>query len=341
MDGADPGLAAAATVARRLLDSPVDTIERVRGRGRNSRVYRVCRGSRCFAVKQYPPPHEDPRSRLKTEIAALELMERNRIAAVPRALASDAESGYALLSWIEGEPVDGVDEADIEAAADFLAGLHRLRHLDEARLQPLAAEACLSGTDIVAQVAHRMALLGGVALNDAALAEFLEQASGFLFARVLPTVAAGYRSCGLSFALPLPDTARSLCPSDLGFHNALRNAAGLTFIDFEYFGWDDPVKLVCDFLLHPEPLKRRFVAAALQIYRDDPVFARRLGLLFPLFGLRWCLILLNEFLPERWTYRVHAGVELDWAAAKRRQLALANDLLQFVQLNDGGFPYGN
>ena len=27
--------------------------------------------------------------------------------------------------------------------------------------------------------------------------------------------------------------------------------AGLTFVDFEYFGWDDPVKLTADMLLHP------------------------------------------------------------------------------------------
>ena len=150
----------------------------------------------------------------------------------------------------------------------------------------------------------------------------------------------------MSFVLPLPGERRSLCPSDFGFHNALRNATGLTFLDFEYFGWDDPVKLTCDFLLHPgmrlsDSLKRRFVAAALVIYGADPTFARRLSLLYPLFAVRWCLILLNEFLPERWAHRVHAGVALDWARAKRQQLILANDLLQMVQSKGGGFPYGD
>jgi hypothetical protein len=62
-------------------------------------------------------------------------------------------------------------------------------------------------------------------------------------------------------------------------------------------------------------------------------------LLYPLFAMRWCLILLNEFLPERWANRVHAGVAPDWAAAKRRQLARADELLQSVAANDGKFPY--
>jgi hypothetical protein len=126
----------------------------------------------------------------------------------------------------------------------------------------------------------------------------------------------------------------------------MRSAAGLTFVDFEYFGWDDPVKLMCDFLLHPgmrlsEPLKRRFVVAASQIYGADPTFASRLRLLYPLFAVRWCLILLNEFLPERWAYRVHAGGGPDWENAKERQLGRASDLLALVKSNDGGFPYGD
>ena len=346
MDMADPGLAEAAAVARTLLMAPIDAIERVRGFGRNSRIYRVRRGAQWFAVKHYPPRHEDPRDRLKTEIEALAFMERHGIAVVPRALASDAERGYALLSWVEGDPVDSANETDIEAAAGFLANLHQLAGVTEAEVQPAGAEACLSGVEIVAQLGRRLARLGNVAETDPALAQVVDEVAGWLFGSVLPAVEAGYQQLGLSFALPLPSHWRSLCPSDFGFHNAIRSAAGLIFVDFEYFGWDDPVKLMCDFLLHPgmrlpEPLKRRFVAAASQIYGADPTFASRLRLLYPLFAVRWCLILLNEFLPERWAYRVHAGGGPDWENAKERQLGRASDLLASVKSNDGGFAYGD
>src|SRR3984893_12182528 len=132
MDTADPSVAAAATAARALLGGSVEAIDRVQGAGRNSRIYSVRRGSEHFAVKHYPSPREDPRERLKTEVEALRLMERNGISGVPRSLASDAERGYALLSWIEGEPLEAVDEADIDAAVHFLGLIHQLRRGAEA-----------------------------------------------------------------------------------------------------------------------------------------------------------------------------------------------------------------
>ena len=345
MDMVEPGLAEAAGVARALLMAPIDAIERVRGAGGNSRIYRIRNGADWFAIKHYPPRHEDSRNRLKTEMEALAFMERHGIAVVPRPLASDAERGYALLSWVEGDPIDdSADETDIGAAADFLANLHRLRGVAEAQGQPAGAEACLSGVEVVAQLGRRLTRLGEVAEADPALAQLVDEIAAWLFGNVLPAVGQGYQPLGLSFALPLPIRWRSLCPSDFGFHNAMRSAAGLTFLDFEYFGWDDPVKLTCDFLLHPgmrlsEPLKRRFVAAALQIYGADPTFAPRLRLMYPLFAIRWCLILLNEFLPERWAYRVHADGGSDWENAKERQLGRASDLLASVKSNGGGFPH--
>ena len=43
-----------------------------------------------------------------------------------------------------------------------------------------------------------------------------------------------------------------LSPSDFGFHNAILKESGdLVFLDFEYFGRDDPVKLMADFIWHP------------------------------------------------------------------------------------------
>ena len=132
------------------------------------------------------------------------------------------------------------------------------------------------------------------------------------------------QAAGLDFAAELPQEWRSLVPSDFGFHNSLRRRDGsLAFIDFEYFGWDDPVKLTADILLHPgrplagaaaPALSARGAAASMA----TTAFAARLAAYLPLFALRWVLILLNEFLPERWQRRVLAGATRDWAEAKAR-----------------------
>ena len=56
-------------------------------------------------------------------------------------------------------------------------------------------------------------------------------------------------------------------------------------------------------------------------------FAERLSAYLPLFGLRWVLILLNEFTPERWQRRVLAGETGSWSDVKARQLAHAREFL--------------
>ena len=43
-----------------------------------------------------------------------------------------------------------------------------------------------------------------------------------------------------------------LSPSDFGFHNILSHHNNLYYIDFEYAGWDDPYKLIADFILNPD-----------------------------------------------------------------------------------------
>jgi hypothetical protein len=342
----DPALRAAAEAARLLLRGPVDAVKRVRGFGRNSAVYRIRRGGASFALKQYPLRRPGERNRAAIETGALRLISDHGIGLVPRPFAADPETGYALLEWIDGAAVTAPTDGDIAAATEFLAAIHGLRSERDARALPLAAEACLSGAEIVTQIERRIGRLGALAAAEPALAGFLDDAVGPLLVQITRWAEAGYAGAGLSFERPLGAAARTLCPSDFGFHNALRRPSGeLVFIDFDDFGWDDPVKLTADFLLHPgmqlsDQLKRQFATAASAIYQTDEFFATRLALLYSLFALRWCMILLNEFLPERWAHRINAGGQADWAAVKQRQLERAREWVQSLSTNFQWFPYG-
>lgn len=342
----DPTLPALAATARILLDGPVDAIERVRGFGRNSGVYRIRSGGSSYALKQYPPRRAGERYRAAIELAALRFMHDHGIGSVPRPFAADPERGYALIEWIDGVAVTAPTDSDITAAAEFLAMLHGVRDESDARAQPPAAEACLSGAEIVAQIERRLARLAAPAAEEPALAALLDDRVRPLLRRITGWAAAGYAAQGLSFERPVDAAARTLCPSDFGFHNALRRRSGeLVFIDFDDFGWDDPVKLTSDFLLHPgmqlpASLKRQFATAASAIYQTDDSFAMRLTILYPLFALRWSLILLNEFLPERWANRINAGGPDDWALVKQRQLDRAREWVQSLATDFQRFPYG-
>jgi hypothetical protein len=328
----EAGEAQAAEVAGALAGGPV-TISRLSTGGRNSRIWRVDSAGQAFALKQYPSRRDDPRDRLATEVGALRLMERYRIDTVPRVAGVDGERGYALLSWIDGRDVTAIDDADIDAAVVFLTAIHGLRGTPWAAGQPAAAEACLSGWEIERQIQGRLARLRDVARNEAELVDFIDGSVADRFAFEAAKAQRRVTGAGLAFDAELPQEWRSLVPSDFGFHNSLRKLDGtLAFVDFEYFGWDDPVKLTADILLHPgRPLaaqqRGRFRQAATQLYGGDPAFATRLSAYLPLFGLRWVLILLNEFIPERWQRRVLAGETGSWSEVKARQLAHARAFL--------------
>jgi len=328
---ADPALAQARDVVRLLVGGAAE-VTRIASGGRNSRIWRVSSGNGAFALKQYPPRADDPRDRLSTEIGALRLMERFHIDTVPRVVGVDSERGFALLSWIDGNDVCEIGDGDIDAAVVFLSAIHALRATPWAAEQPLASEACLCGVEIERQIGARYERLAGLD-GETELIEFLE---GYLrpeIARALREARALVTSAGLDFSTELPQEWRSLVPADFGFHNSLRRSDGsLAFVDFEYFGWDDPVKLTADIMLHPgRPLlpmqRRRFRQAASRLYGGDPGFAGRLRAYLPLFGLRWTLILLNEFIPERWQRRPVAGDSASWIDAKARQLARAREFL--------------
>lgn len=344
---AEPALEAAAAAAAALLGEPPDAVEQVRrGAGRNSAVFRVRLACAVYALKQYPPRRPCERDRAAAEMAALRLMADNGMTTAPQPVAADTERGFALIEWIDGAAVTNPDAVDIKAAAAFLAALHALRSAAGASGQPEAAEACLSGREIINQIERRLARLDELKAAEPALTAFLHDVARPLAAEIGRWVQRAYAAHGLSFEHPIAPVARTLCPSDFGFHNALRRPSGaLVFIDFEYFGWDDPVKLVADFLLHPgmrlsEALRTQFAAAALDIYGDDAMFAARLALLYPLFAVRWCMILLNEFLPERWAHRINAGGAADWATAKQRQLDRAREWAHSLANNYRWFPYG-
>jgi len=321
-------------IARALVGATAE-IERLLAGGRNSRIYHVRSGAKEFALKQYPSRADDPRDRLSTEVGALTLMERCRIDAVPRVAGVDRERGFALLSWIDGVPVTEISGTDIEAAAHFLAAIHALRTTHWAKEQPAAAEACLSGVEIERQIAVRLARLRDLS-GEGDLVRFLNHTFGPALEREIVKANGTMKAAGLDFAADLPQEWRSLVPSDFGFHNSLRRRDGsLAFVDFEYFGWDDPVKLSADIMLHPgKPLSaeqcRHFRRLAVGLYGADPSFAPRLDAYLPLFGLRWVLIVLNEFIPERWQRRVLAGARQSWADVKAEQLTLASEFLAAI-----------
>lgn len=305
--------------------------------GGNSKVFCVEADGCKWAVKSYPPYAPLKRDRLLHEIKAYQLLNREKIKAVPQLKTHSERERLLIISWIEGQPIDSYHEEDITQAIDFIREIAELNLSQEALTILPAAEACLSLNVIINQINNRLAQLRAVEAEEPELKAFLSKEFKPLFDQAIQAATENYRKDHIDIDEPLPSLHCSLIPADFGFHNAIRALDGkLYFFDFDYFGWDDPVKLLADILWHPkmrlsESEKQQFIQGISAIYAKDPLFRNRFAYTLQLFGLRWVLILLNEFLPSFWQNRMHAQTghqQMTQTEAKFIQLARAKALLK-------------
>ena len=218
--------------------------------------------------------------------------------------------------------------------------MKRLRDVRGSETLAAASEACFSLADVVTSVERRLERLQRVEpAGGEVLGMRLWMAETFVpfMADVREWCRAAALGWGVAFDEPISSRARTLSPSDFGFHNAIRRPDNtLAFVDFEYFGWDDPAKTIADYLLHPgmglgEPMKRHFAARALASFADVPLLAERSRLVYPLFGLKWAMILLNDFLPERFS-----PAQSEW---RLTQLGKAQALVARLSIDYRHNPY--
>jgi len=319
----DPALAS-------LLGSPPTALARLAG-GRNSRVYRVDSEAGSFALKVYFRHPGDGRDRLGTEMGALTFLRDQGLACVPRPMAADSLAGLGLYEFIEGERPARPTGMDVDQAADFLVRLHELGKAPGAQGLPAASEARFSLSAVAKNIDERLQVL----------VERAPALSGFLAGELIPAWEQLRERCrGIPFDRELTAGERTLSPSDFGFHNALRRNGQLVFLDFEYFGWDDPAKMIADVLLHPgmdlaQELRVRFAEGVLAGFPDQPGLRERVRLAYPLFGIKWCLILLNEFLPGSLDRRQFAAPA---SVAERQTLQLAKTRAKLLSLRDTHDP---
>jgi hypothetical protein len=311
--------------------------------GQNNRVFRLDADGRRFLLKAYFRHPADPRDRLGAEFDFLRYAWDAGIRCIAEPLARDDDAGLGLYGFVAGRTISPAeaDAAAVGQAADFVAALNRPERLgDAARLSP-ASEACFSLDDHLQRVNRRVGRLELVTVRDAADAACLQ----FVRERLRPAwedvrgeALSDAERLALAPGSTLPPESRVVSPSDFGFHNALRDGTRIHFLDFEYAGWDDPAKLICDFFCQPAvpaPTDelRPFCERVLGELYDPSRHWSRVRLLLPVYRMKWCCILLNNFLPGgRERRRFALGSEGDHDR-RARQLRLAEGAL--AALNEG------
>lgn len=315
--------------------------------GANNRVYRVPRPGGDWVLKCYFQNPHDPRDRFGAERAFYEWLLARGIRRTPEPLAWCPARRLGLFTWVPGRKLhpEEVNAARVQEALDFVGELNLSRDLPAAQVMSIASEACFSLSEHLACVDRRLARLQPIPAPDPVdqqAANFIDKELGPTWQRLRAAICESAAKSGARLDTPLAPAARCLSPSDFGFHNAMLAPDGwLRFFDFEYAGWDDPAKLVCDFFCQPElpaghdqwPTFLDQLGVRLNADAGLPVRAR---LLWPAYQIKWCGIMLNEFVRREQTRRTFAAGASLSADRKAAQLAKARKgLAKAVELWPG------
>ena len=327
-------------LAQTFCREQIESVSQLPGHG-NSRVYRVVTISgTSYALKIYPDLVIDPRPRLRNEVKACNVLEQ--LGLTPRSVAHDQELNLALFEWIDGETPRKIEISHIDQVLNFAEKLKELSK-SVGNEFPKASEACLSGVQLLSQVKERIEILGSSGNEE--LQTFLETTIKPLWEELQEWSVVNWPA--LSFENELAQSKQTLSPSDFGFHNTLQQRdSSLRFVDLEYFGRDDPVKLITDFLWHPamdleQACKMRWLRGMFAIFDQDLELSERFRAAWPIYGLRWALIMLNEFRPDGWQKRVHAMQQLRQSRKQiqYQQLQKAAGVCRYIREEKLECPY--
>jgi len=310
--------------------------------GANNRVFRVDGKFVPLLLKVYFKHPGDLRDRAATEFAFADFAWERGLRCIPQPINCDRHGYMGLYRFLSGRRVSAAEMNDhlLHQAMVFYRALNEFRDHPDAGKLPEASEACfdlLSHIRCIEQRVERLQQVHPASAIDRDAHRFVSSALLPLWTGVAETFQRQASSSGIPLDRKIDQKDRRLSPSDFGFHNALLSDDGILFFyDFEYSGWDDPAKLVCDFFCQPAiPVPRHFFDS----FRDAVVsgltnpeeHSARVSMLLPVYQVKWISIMLNDFLPASDDRRRFAGLTDD-SDRKANQLAKARTHLQQIEV---------
>jgi hypothetical protein len=280
-----------------------DTLEPLQG-GINNQVFRCMAGGRRFVLKGYAAHRTGEYDRFKAEVEFLNYARMVAPGFVPQLLGSDDANRSLVVESLEGKGFqEGThpSEDDIDCAVNFLRRLNGDLELAKQHVNGSAADGFLRLTEHLRNIEQRASkmrvkhLPANFRAKADGLIKCVRRELDYLQERTAQLITKG--NCEDA----LDPINRCVSPSDFGFHNAIRTHQGIKFFDFEFAGWDDPVKAVADFDLQPRvPLTSRARALSTALPQWSKGLKERYDVLFPIFKLKWACIILAVLNPDRY-----------------------------------------
>jgi hypothetical protein len=281
------------------------SLEKIEGRA-NSLVCKIVTNDAVYVSKIYP--QSGGHDRLAAEYNSLKQLKELSIPHVQTPVSCDKNLGVAIYNYIDGTKVLNHSCCDVKQMLSILSELNSQQVKDKFATFNLASNVSLSGHEIELQIRERLISFNNAKDEYLDLKMFINNKFTTAVDKIISWSQDRWPN---SYTEKLPKSELVLSPSDFGFHNAIRSQSGeLYFHDFEYFGWDDPVKLIADVSHHAafelsSEQEQLWLNGCIKIYGYSVL--ERYKTAWPLYGLIWCLIILNEYNSTLWNRRTEAN----------------------------------
>tara|TARA_B100001057_G_scaffold501283_1_gene623178 strand:- start:21194 stop:22183 length:990 start_codon:yes stop_codon:yes gene_type:complete len=292
---------------KRFNFSDIKKIRTIRS-GKNSKVYKINIDKKIIVLKSY---YGDKKQRIKKEFQFYKYLNQLKIKNVVTPLFFDFKNNFVILPYITGNKIQKINDKHITQFSNFINKINQ-KKVGSKKIK-LAVEGINNRKDYITICNNRIKKLKTVNKKSLINRKF----HSFLNKKIIPKFETIKNELNkkkifhdISHKLNKKDMIIS--PSDFGFHNAIESKKKIFFFDFEYAGYDDPVKLICDFYCQPNQKvshkqKEKFKKLIIRKYKTHKKLDYLISQLLPLHYLKWCCIILNEFIIAKSLIRNHAG----------------------------------
>ena len=280
----------------RLGYKKISSIKEIR-EGVNSNVYKVKVNNIFLILKFF---NNKNKSRIKREILFYNFLNKIKNKQVIRPISFNLKLNMAVYPYIKGSKIKKIKNTHVKELSDFLNQINKKRILYKT-LIPLAIDGIRNRLEHFKLCEKK--------INQIKLIKFEnvinKDLNNFLINKLIPKfneIKKKYKKNKLQklLSIKLSKKKMIISPSDFGFHNIIQSKKKLFFIDFEFAGYDDPVKLICDFYCQPDQTlssyqKRMFIKKiSFQNYSLKELDLNTKFFL-PFHKIKWCCIILNIF----------------------------------------------
>lgn len=310
-----------------VLGQKLYLVEKV-DKGGNNRIYKIAIDpEHNFTLKEY---FTDDRERMDREYKSLEFLEKQGFECLPRVVAKNNILNCALYTFVNGEErkPEEFNNENVTQIVEFVNSLQRIKSNESKQIFKPAVLSTHSFSEFANTVRFRVnKFLSYIESSDAT------SISVELSTNISPQKLIFEKLDKLStqnssnFNEKIQEEDMRLSPVDFGPHNMLFDRNIVNYLDFEYFGWDDPVKIIPNLIFHEGSvgLSNDVCKKILNYYTSTTTLhnqvIRRLPIALSLAGLDWLSILLWSLTSEKIASRRFANAELDIEKYQSDQIA--------------------